>query len=196
MEKSEQDAPEKRAVFAFGRFNPPTKGHGKMIEKAVAEGKKHNADVFIFPSQTVDKKKDPAKSKNPLDWKTKISFMKRLWPDVNIVEAAEVKSPWNVLEYLSDRGYTDVVIVAGQDRVPEYETRLAKYALEVFKSFAAVSAGTRDPDDDKDVTGMSATKARIAAREGDIGKFRAATGWSSEIVEQMMKAVRAGMGIK
>lgn len=192
-EQDKGNKPEKRAVFTFGRFNPPTVGHAKLIDKVMRVAGKD--DHFIFSSQTVDKKKDPEKSKNPLDWDTKIAFMKKMFPKANIVKEVEVKSPFHVLEFLEKKGYTDIVIVAGSDRVPEYDQRMRKYADDLFNSFEVVDAGQRDPDAD-DATGASATKAREAAKNKDMGKFRAITGLRGDDAIAMMKAVRDGMGVE
>ena len=185
----------KIAVFAFGRFNPPTKGHLKLIDKTIAVAKEKGGEHFIFPSQTTDKKKDPKKSKNPLNWDIKVNFMKQVFPKATIMKVPEVKSPHHVIEYLEKHGFTDVYFVVGSDRVKEFETRWLPYGKEVFNNVGIVSAGTRDPDAEG-ISGMSATKAREAAAEGSIGKFRAATGWDGRVAEKMMRAVREGMGVE
>jgi len=195
-EKAENnDGDKKIAVFTFGRFNPPTKGHEKLVNKTLEVAKEKGADDFIFPSQTVDKKQDPEKSKNPLNWNTKVGFMKQVFPQANIMKISEVKTPHHVIEYLEKEGYTDVYLVVGSDRVKEFEDRWLPYATEAFDNAGVISAGARDPDAEG-VSGMSATKARDASKEGDIGKFRAATGWGGEVAIKMMRAVRKGMGVE
>ena len=194
-EKVDNDAKTKIAVFTFGRFSPPTKGHLKLIDKTIDTAKEKGGKHFIFPSQTVDKKKDPEKSKNPLDWNTKVKFMKEVFPHANIVKNSEIKTPHHVIEYLEGKGFTDVYFVVGSDRVPEFETRWLPYANEIFRTVGIISAGARDPDAEG-VSGMSATKARDAAKENDVGKFRAATGWTGDVVTTMMRAVRNGMGVE
>lgn len=191
-----EDDNKKVAVFTFGRFNPPTKGHEKLIKKVVSLAKEKGGEHFIIPSQTVDRKKDPSKSKNPLDWETKIRFMKRLFPELTILKEPSIKSPHHAIEYFDEQGFTDVYFVLGSDRIEEFTHRWIPYAKEVFQEAKIISAGTRDPDSDDDIAGMSASNARRAALEGDIGKFRAATGWGGEIVEDMMNAVRQGMGVE
>ena len=199
--KRDPKAPEKTAVFTFGRFSPPTKGHGKLLDKVASEAKSRNADHFIFPSQTVDKpakktgKVDPEKSKNPLNWDKKVLFMKKLFPELNIKKSEKVKSPHHVIDLLDEMGYTDIVFVVGSDRMDEFKTRWLPYAKEAFETADLVSAGMRDPDAEG-VTGMSATKAREAAKNNDIAKFRAATGFGGEISKEMMNEVRKGMGVE
>lgn len=192
---AEAPADKKVGVFTFGRFNPPTKGHQKLIAKTADVANEKGGDHFIFPSQTVDKKKDPEKSKNPLGWSDKVNFMKKLFPDNNIRKEAEVKTPHHVIEMLDAEGYTDVYFVVGSDRVKEFEARWLPYAEEVFQHAGVISAGSRDPDAEG-ISGMSATKAREGAKENDLGKFRAATGWGGEMAIAMMKAVQQGMGVE
>jgi nicotinic acid mononucleotide adenylyltransferase len=192
-EKILNESKKKIAVFAFGRFNPPTKGHLKLIDKTIAVAKEKDGEHFIFPSQTVDKKKDPKKSKNPLNWDIKVNFMKKVFSHATIMKVPEAITPHMVNEYLEKHGFTEVYFVVGSDRVKEFETRWLPYAEELFDKSGIISAGSRDPDSEG-VSGMSATKARDAANLNDIGKFRAATGWSGDIAQKMMRAVREGMG--
>jgi len=175
-----------KVVFAFGRFQPPTKGHELLINKVIEEAKKQNAHVLIFSSQVVDKKR------NPLDWKQKNYFLRELFPNVNFVMVEKVKSPWQAVDYLSEQGYTNITMVAGSDRIPEFKKRLANYAKDLVKKFTVVSSGKRDPDDNT-IGGMSGTNARQAAASNNLGKFRALTGWHGEIAERLMKAVQQGM---
>lgn len=188
----------KVAVFTFGRFNPPTKGHGKLIETVVRLAEELGGTHFIIPSQTVDtplKKTgmpNPETSKNPLPYDVKLAFMRSLFPNANITEDAP-NNPWNIPEWLGNAGYTDIRMVVGEDQVEDF-SRLVESASKYFNSFEIVSAGFRNPDA-SDVTGMSATKARKAALLEDIGKFRVATGWSGEIAERLMEATRISMGV-
>lgn len=180
------DKDEKVAVFSFGRFSPPTKGHKRVFEKMKQVASEYNGDCLVFPSQTHDNKK------NPLLWETKIQFMRELFPDVNVIQDERVKHPWSALEYLYENNYTNLYFVVGSDRVQDFE-RLKKYTAENFKHFEVVNAGTRDPDNDDEI-GMSATRARKVALENDLAKFRAATGWKGEASKQLFEAVRKGLG--
>lgn len=177
----------KRVVFTFGRMNPPTKGHMKLIDKTMHEAGKD--DHVIFLSQVQDKKK------NPLDWKTKVAFLKRVVPNIQIANAPEAKSPFQAIDWLEKHGYTDVTFVVGSDRMEEFERRLTPYAKELFDSFNIVNAGQRDPDAEG-VSAMSGTKARESALDGDEGKFRAATGWDKDDAVWLLRAVRKGMEAK
>ena len=181
----------KPAVFTFGRMNPPTKGHQKLLDKVIELA--HGKDHFVFVSQTHGAA--TTKNKNPLPYDTKLKFLKRLFPKVNFVCDESVRSPFQVVEWLHERGYGNITFVVGSDRVEEFQSRLKPFAEKQVNKFEVVNAGRRDPDS-TDVGGMSGTKAREAAIEGDIGKFRAATGWSGEIVNQLMTAVRKGLGVE
>jgi nicotinamide mononucleotide adenylyltransferase len=178
----------KFAVFTTGRFNPPTQGHAKLIETLNEKARQLGADAFVFTTQTVDKK-----GKNPLDWQTKNSFIRRLIPSANLVEQENIRHAWDAIEWLKIQGYTDVALVVGSDRIDEFEVRWQPYARKVFESAVIISGGFRDPDDEKTAAGMSATKAREAALQNDLGAFRAATGWSGDISIELFNAVRAGM---
>ena len=163
---------EKSVVFAFGRFNPPTVGHEKLIKK-VAEIST-GADFRIFASQSNNPKKDP------LQYKEKVNLMRKMFSKYgrNIVLDSSLKTVFDILVYLYDKGYTRATMVAGSDRIKEFKGLLNKYngveARHGFYEFKdginIVSAGDRDPDAD-DVSGMSASKMRAAAAEGDFQSF-------------------------
>ena len=109
VKKPKTKKKKKRVVFTFGRMNPPTKGHIKLIDKTMHEAGKD--DHVIFLSQVQDKKK------NPLDWKTKVAFLKRVVPNIQIANAPEAKSPFQAIDWLEKHGYTDVTFVIGSDRM-------------------------------------------------------------------------------
>lgn len=199
--KSSETGETKVAVFTFGRFNPPTKGHEKLIGATLKLAQVKGGDAFIFPSQSVDKPSkrtgmvNPESSKNPLNWKVKIAFMQAVFPEAShsIKTVPEIKSPFQVPLWLGQQGYTDVYFVAGSDRVDEYNHQIGDTARQYFDHVEVVSAGTRDPDAEG-VSGMSASKAREAAKNNDLAVFRAATGWDGDIATKMMDEVRKGMG--
>lgn len=155
-------------TVAFGRFNPPTTGHKKLIDK-VAEIAGEDGDYRIYPSRSVDPKK------NPLDPDTKISIMRKMFPDhgERIVNDDKFVSIIDVLKWASEEGYSGVNIICGADRKSEYEKVANKYNgdLYTFDQIQVEDAGDRDPDADG-VEGMSASKMRKAALEGDFQTFR------------------------
>jgi len=180
-------------TVAFGRFNPPTVGHEKLLsaaKKASAGG-----DLKIYPSRTQDPKK------NPLDPDMKISYMKKMFPDYseNIVNDDEMKSIFNVLTTASEQGYTSVNIVVGSDRQAEFENLATKYngELYTFDEIRVISAGVRDADAEG-VEGMSASKMRKAVVDGDFDSFRRGTPKTLDDgdTQALFDAVRSGMKIK
>ena len=145
-------------TIAFGRFNPPTTGHEKLLD-TVASSSDDN-DYMIIPSRTQDKKK------NPLDANTKVSIMQKMFPKHKdkIVNDANNKTIFDVLKKAHTDGYANVRILGGADRVKEFEKLTNNYngKLYQFDKLEIKSAGDRDPDSD-DITGMSASKQRKAA---------------------------------
>lgn len=190
----------KSAVFAFGRMNPPTSGHEKLIKKVLEVAKKTNATPFIFVSHTQDSKK------NPLTSKQKIKYISLGVPEAekHLVYDSSVKTPFDALGYIEKLGFTDVILVAGSDRVQEMKSSLGKYINHpdpekrfTLNSFDAVSAGDRDPDADG-VTGMSASKMRAAVADDDFTLFKTGvpSHLSARFAKDMFKDLRAAMQIR
>ena len=154
--------------ITFGRFNPPTIGHERLIEKVAKEAKSNGGEYRIYPSRSQDPKK------NPLDPGTKIKFMRLAYPDhANaIVDSDDMRTIFDVLSALDNDGYSSVNIVVGGDRVSEFNSLATKYngKLYTFDDIKVTSAGGRDPDAEG-VEGMSASKMRKAAVEGDFDTF-------------------------
>ena len=180
-------------TVAFGRFNPPTVGHEKLLKsakKAAVDG-----DLKIYPSRTQDPKK------NPLDPDMKISYMKKMFPDFdeNIINDDEMKSIFNVLIAAAEAGYANVNIIVGSDRQSEFENLAQKYNGELydFDLIRVISAGARDADAEG-VEGMSASKMRKAVMDDDFDSFRRGTPKSLDDGDAMslFNAVRQGMGAK
>ncbi len=180
-------------TVAFGRFNPPTVGHEKLLKSAskVAAG----GDLKIYPSRTQDPKK------NPLDPDMKISFMKKMFPEFedNIINDDEMKSIFNVLVAASEEGYSNVNIVVGSDRQAEFENLAQKYNGDLydFDLIRVVSAGVRDADAEG-VSGMSASKMRKAVMDDDFESFRRGTPKTLDDgdARSLFDAVRQSMGAK
>ena len=188
----EKEASTDTLTLAFGRFNPPTVGHEKLLQMArkTAAG----GDLKIYPSRTQDPKK------NPLDPDMKVSFMKKMFPDFdeNIVNDDEMRSIFNVLQ-TADGEYKNVTIIVGSDRQSEFESLATKYNGELynFDDIRVVSAGVRDADAEG-VEGMSASKMRKAVVDDDFEAFK--RGVPSSVkdadAQALYDAVRTGMNIK
>jgi len=180
-------------TVAFGRFNPPTVGHGKLL--AAAKKASAGGDLKIYPSRTQDPKK------NPLDPDMKISFMKKMFPDFdeNIVNDDEMKSIFSVLTTAGEQRYKNVNIIVGSDRQSEFENLAQKYNGELynFELIRVISAGVRDADAEG-VEGMSASKMRKAVVDGDFDSFRKGTPKNLDDgdTQSLFDAVRTGMGVK
>ena len=193
MQPPEVEKTKGTLTIAFGRFNPPTTGHEKLLD-TVASSSDDN-DYMIVPSRTQDKKK------NPLDADTKVSVMQKMFPKHKdkIVNDANNKTIFDVLKKAHTDGYANVRILGGADRVKEFEKLTSNYngKLYNFDNVEVVSAGARDPDSD-DVTGMSASKQRKAAAEGDIKTFMKGVpkSLSQKDAEELFKKIRTAMNIK
>ena len=180
-------------TVAFGRFNPPTIGHEKLLQ--AAQKASQGGDLKIYPSRTQDGKK------NPLDPDMKISFMKKMFPDFEeqIINDSEMVSIFNVLTTASEEGYKNVNIIVGADRQSEFENLAQKYNGDLynFDQIRVISAGVRDADAEG-VEGMSASKMRKAVADGDFEAFKKGT--PSKLkgadVQAVYDAVRQGMGAK
>ena len=180
-------------TIVFGRFNPPTVGHEKLLSQAkkTAAG----GDLKIYPSRTQDPKK------NPLDPDMKISYMKKMFPEYeeSIINDSEMKSIFNVLTTASDEGYENVNIIVGSDRQAEFENLAMKYNGELynFGEIRVISAGARDADAEG-IEGMSASKMRKAVVDDDYDSFRRGTPKSLNDgdTQSLFDAVRSGMKIK
>ncbi len=189
-----REAKEKTAVFSFGRFNPPTTGHAKLVDVLNRLAKKVGGDPILFTSHSNDKKK------NPLPHKAKINFLRKFFKKKVGVPDIAARTVFDICNALQEQGYTNVVMVVGSDRVKEFELLLKKYnkvkgrhGFYDFKSIEVVSAGNRDASA-TDVSGMSASKMRAAAEKGDIDSFKQGVP-SKRFGDLLYKAVRKGMGI-
>ena len=178
------EAESKTAVVAFGRMNPPTIGHAKLVDKV----KSLSGDPYIFLSQSQKPKTDP------LAFSDKLRYAKFFFPEVTIGNP-EVRTPIQMMQKLESMGYTDIIYVAGSDRVPAFDKLFNDYNGKDynFNSIQVVSAGERDPDADG-AEGMSASKMRQAAADNDLEAFKQGVP-QQEIADEMYNAVRKGMGI-
>ena len=190
---------EKVIYFAFGRMNPPTIGHGKLLDVLAAKAGRNPYKIFLSQSQDV--------KKNPLSYTDKIKSVRKMFPKHarNVMINKKVKTPFDALTALYDEGYRKVVMVAGSDRIAEYDLRLNKYngkesthGLYNFKDgIKMVSAGERDPDAEG-AEGASGTKQRGYASANDFIKFSQGLppAMNTKDARVMFNAVRKGMGLK
>ena len=153
------------AVFTFGRFNPPTTGHEKLIDALAREqGKNSGAPMYVYPSHSQNPKKDP------LPHNKKVAYMKKMFPKYKKnIKVSRARNVFDIAVELHNKGHKAIVMVVGSDRVDEFANLLDKYngvegrhGFYGFDDIKVVSAGERDPDADG-VEGMSASKMRAAA---------------------------------
>jgi len=209
LEKLEDDSKTKSpVVMAFGRMNPPTIGHEKLVNRVKDIAKDYNAPHHVIISHSVDSKK------NPLDVATKVKHAKRFFPNTNIESSSkELPSFLHHAQRLNQMGHDHLVMVAGSDRIPEYESKLkqfngtAKGSLFNFKKIEVKSAGQRDPDSEG-AEGMSASKMRDHAINNRFNDYidsdgKKKPGFKSGIpshvpekhAKELFRDVRKGLGL-
>ena len=177
-------------VISFGRMNPVTIGHEKLVNAVISTATKNGGDPLIYLSHSADAKK------NPLTYDQKIALAKNAFGSKLIVKS-KARSIIEVAKELQNK-FKELIVVVGSDRVDEFNTLLNKYNGKdyTYDSIKVVSAGDRDPDAD-DVTGMSASKMRTLAKQGDMESFK--KGLPRKLQPQaakIMSMVQTGMGIK
>ena len=157
-------------TLAFGRFNPPHAGHGQLMDIAAESAMETEGDYIIVPSRSNDPKK------NPLDADTKVSTMRNMFPNHSekIINDPQNNTIFDVLKKAHNDGYSNVRIVAGDDRVKEFDKLSQNYngQLYEFEGLETISSGARE-DDSEGMEGYSASRMRLAAMEGDFKSFYA-----------------------
>ena len=186
------------AVFTFGRFNPPTTGHEKLIDALAREqGKNSGAPMYVYPSHSQNPKKDP------LPHNKKVAYMKKMFPKYKKnIKVSRARNVFDIAVELHNKGHKAIVMVVGSDRVDEFANLLDKYngvdgrhGFYGFDDIKVVSAGERDPDAEG-VTGMSASKMRAAAGANEFDQFKLGLPKGFKDGEKLFKDVRTFMGIK
>ena len=189
---------EKTVYFTFGRMNPPTVGHEKLLDVLARKAGRNPYRVFL--SQSQDSKK------NPLNYAEKIKYARKMFPKHarSIMLDKKVKTVFNAIQKLYDEGYKNVVMVVGQDRVREFDILLNKYnkkkgphGVYSFSRIDVMSAGSRDPDSEG-VEGMSASKMRAAATDKDFTAFSQGLPKtiSNADAKGLYNKIRSAMGLK
>ena len=154
-------------VFTFGRMNPPTVGHGKLIDKVLSIAKSSGIKPIIYPSKTEDD------NKNPLPFRMKVKVLKDVYGSIVDTDRG-VKTPFDALDQLNDKNVSNVTFVVGSDRVKEFKKNMRSHIkknLSNIKNFSVISAGERDPDA-SGVSGMSGSKMRSFVQKNDFVNFK------------------------
>ena len=180
-----------KTVITFGRMNPPTVGHEKLVDKVKQLASRQNAQAHVFLSHSQNSKKDP------LNYNQKIAYAKKAFG--NVVYKTNARTIIDVMKELERMKHSEVIMVVGSDRVQEFRTLLNKYNGKeyTFKSIKIVSAGARDPDAEG-VSGMSASKMRAAVAAGDQQAFMQGvpSKLSTQMSAKMYTDLRSAMNIK
>ena len=193
------EAKQKTAVFSFGRLNPPTIGHQKLLQKIIQTSKQMAGYACLYVSHSQDPKR------NPLSAKQKVTYVKKMFPkearQIKVKEDSSIRNAIDVATTLNGH-YENLVMVVGSDRVKDFKTLLNKYngvesrhGYYKYDNIQIVSAGERDPDAEG-VAGMSASKMRAAAASGDYESFSLGLPHSFKDGEKLFKDIRLGMNIK
>ena len=182
-------------TLALGRFNPPHAGHLQLMDIAAQSAEQEESDYIIVPSRSQDPKK------NPLDPDTKVSVMRQMFPQHSerIVNDGANRTIFDVLKKAHNDGYTNVRIIAGQDRVKEFDKLSQNYngQLYQFDNMEVVSSGDRDPDAEG-MEGLSSSRMRLAAAEGDFKTFGAGLpeGTPRKMAMTLFDTVRQTMNVQ
>lgn len=189
---------EKVMFVTFGRMNPPTTGHEKLLDTLAAKAGRNPYRVYLSQSQD-------AKS-NPLSYADKVKYARKFYPKHarQIMLDKQVKTPMDILVKLYNEGVKSVVMVVGSDRIREFDVLMNKYngkearhGFYNFETINIVSAGERDPDSEG-VSGMSASKQRKAAADNDFVSFQRGvpSNVKTDMARQLFNDIRKGMGLK
>ena len=189
---------DKTIFFTFGRMNPPTSGHEKLMNELSKKSGRNPYRVYL--SQSTDNKK------NPLDYNYKVKTVRKFFPKHarSVMLDKKIKNVFDAATKLYDEGYKNINMVVGSDRTNEFKKLLEKYngvkgrhGLYKFNKINVISAGDRDPDAD-DVSGMSASKMRKLAGDGDFTQFSQGLprSVSNNEAKKVYNEVRRGMGLK
>ena len=189
---------EREVFFTFGRMNPPTIGHGKLMNVMSAKAGRNPYKVYL--SHTQDGRK------NPLDYRQKVKHVRKMFPkhSRNVILDTGAKNVFDVASKLYDQGFNRVTMIVGSDRTTEFKTLLDKYngvkgrhGFYNFEKISIVSAGDRDPDS-SGIEGMSASKQRENAKNNDFTSFSQGVPSSMSNVEakKLFNDIRRGLGLK
>ena len=193
------ELPSKSVVFAFGRFNPPTTGHELLMKVVQRLAQQKRADHVVFASRSQNAQKDP------LTIEKKMKYLKMMFPRVNFIAANDqMRTFLEACVELHNKGYKNVVMVAGSDRYLEFRTTLNKYngkkglrhGFYKFDTIEVISSGQRDPDS-QNADGMSGTKMREHAKKGNLKEFKKGLPTTMREIDarRLMNDVRMGMNM-
>jgi hypothetical protein len=195
---TQQQQPEQQEVngvaIVVGRFNPPSKNHGALLKAGFSQAKRRGFEFRVYPSRIEDG------ATNPLNPGIKISYMQSMFPEYAdyIIDSNETKTIFDVLGSVYNDGYSDVVIIVGQDRLGEFQSLVHKAEGQQyqFNNIEVVPSGVKDPDSDIENPGSSAMM-RAAAATGDFSRFSTGlpTNMDTREKEEMFNTVSRSMKV-
>lgn len=189
---------QREVFFTFGRMNPPTTGHGKLMNVMATKAGKNPYKIYVSQSQDA--------KKNPLSYDQKIKHIRKMFPKHarSVILDKKARNVFEVATSLYDQGFNKVTMVVGADRITEFKTLLEKYngvkarhGFYNFEKINIVSAGDRDPDSES-IEGMSASKQRENVKNNDFTTFSQGVPntMSNKDAKRLFNDVRSGMGLK
>ena len=189
---------EKTVYFTFGRMNPPTIGHGKLLDTLASKAGRNPYRVYVSQSQDV--------KKNPLQYKQKIKHVRKMFPKHarSVMYNVKVKTAIDTATALFNEGFKNLTMVVGSDRVNDFDILLSKYngvnsrhGFYNFSRINVISAGARDPDAEG-IEGVSASKQRDNAKQNDFTAFAQGLpkALSNPDAKKLFNDVRRGMNLK
>ena len=189
-------AEDKHIVFSYGRMNPPTAGHSKVVDKVKSHAEKIGANHAVIVSHSQNNKTDP------LHHEHKKEYLRHIHPDVNFEHSTKEHPHFLAqLKKFHQEGHTHATMVVGSDRVKQFKALANKYNGPKgdynYKKIHILSAGQRDPDAEG-VAGISGTKMRNHASGNDYKSFKAGlhANHSDEHAKKLFKATRQGMNLQ
>jgi phosphopantetheine adenylyltransferase len=188
------EKPDKHIVFSYGRMNPPTAGHSKVVDKVKSHADSIGANHAVVVSHSQNKKD------NPLHHEHKKEYLKHIHPDVNFEHSTKEHPHFLAqLKKFNQEGHTHATMVVGSDRVKDFKSLAKKYNGKEYnyKKINILSAGHRDPDAEG-VAGISGTKMRNHASNNDFKSFKAGLhpNHSDDHAKRLFKATRQGMSLQ
>lgn len=199
MKRLNEVLEKKTAALVFGRFNPPSSNHQKLLQKLVSEAKNYNAKPYIFLSHAQDMED------NPLSINNRIKYLRLAMPEMseNIVYSHDILTPADAIKHLTSEGYTDVVMLVGEDMSESIKNSIIPYVASSksgeslsLESFNVIESNDKDPDSDV-AMGENSSRLRDYASVGDFKSFKSGlmSGLSEKYAKQLFDDVRTGMMI-
>ena len=200
----ESDESQKTVVIGWGRMNPPTVGHLKLVNKMKELALDTQCPARLYLSHSVDKKNE---CKNPLPYESKIKWATLAFGELVDVVNTDSKTIMTVLHDLYAEGFKHIIYVGGEDRIGgdgDITELISKYngypakenMFYKFDSIVFENAGHRDENSDDITEKASASYARQLAIEGDFETFKLVEPLTPDLAAQLFKELRTAMHVQ